>query len=224
MSALAADLAHKLNQPLSATTNCLAAARMLTAQGMIGERIADLLRMGKEQTQHSGEIIRRLRNLLPSTTLRCSPESLYHVVREAVDLVLFGASPYAVQLSYDLDPASDQMFANRIQVQQVLVNLLRNVVDALRGQPVDGSPIVVASRRVDGEGGEVSVRDTGPGLPDAIVQQFYVRFATTERGSGMGIGLSISRRIVEAHGRTLVAQNRPEGRRNSASPRRRSRG
>lgn len=211
MSELAADLAHELNQPLSATANFLAAARMLIERGDDPGRVADLLRMGEEQTLRSGEIIRRLRDFLAKREGEMRGESLLHVAREAVELVLFGTAQFDITLSYALDSSADMIFADRIQVQQVLVNLLRNAVDALRNQPVERRAISIASRPIEGAMIEISVSDSGPGLPAELKEQLYSRFATTKGGTAMGIGLSISRRIVEAHGGTLVAENRPEG-------------
>jgi two-component system sensor kinase FixL len=211
MSELAADLAHELNQPLSATANFLAAARMLIDQGGDTRRIAELLRMGEEQTLRSGEIIRRLRDFLAKRDVEKSFHSIESIVCEAVDLILFGTAQYDIRLTYDLDAEVDQVFVDRIQLQQVLVNLLRNAVDALLNQPREAREIIIASRMAPDGMAEISVSDSGPGLPDAVAEQLYSRFATTKTGSAMGIGLSISRRIVEAHGGTLIAENRPDG-------------
>lgn len=211
MSELAADLAHELNQPLSATANFLAAARTLIERGGEGAQVADLLRMGEEQTLRSGQIIRRLRDFLTKRDSELRLESLSVVVREAVELVLFGTTRYSIRLSYHLDPAADAIFADRVQVQQVLVNLLRNAIDALRDQAVSTREIIIASRAVEGDLIEISVSDSGPGLPAALSEKLYSRFATTKGGGAMGVGLSISRRIIEAHGGTLVAENRPGG-------------
>ena len=210
MSELAADLAHELNQPLSATANFLATARILIERGEDGGQVADLLRLGEEQTLRSGEIIRRLRDFLAKREGEMRVESLGVVVREAVELVLFGTAQFDIRLTYALDPAADKVFADRIQIQQVLVNLLRNAVDALRPQPVGTREIIIASRAVGDSLIEVSVSDSGPGLPAEIDKRLQSRFATTKDGPAMGIGLSISRRIVEAHGGTLVAENRPD--------------
>ena len=211
MSELAADLAHVLNQPLSATANFLAAARMLIDQGSDGPRVAELLRMGEEQTLRSGEIIRRLRDFLSKRDVEKGFQSIENMVREAVDLILFGTAQYDIRLTYDLDPEVDRVFADRIQLQQVLVNLLRNAVDVLRHQPRDAREIIIASRALPDGMVEIAVSDSGPGLPPALVEQLYSRFATTKTGSAMGIGLSISRRIIEAHGGTLTAESRPGG-------------
>lgn len=211
MSELAADLAHELNQPLSATANFLAAARMLTAQGETGERVGELLRMGEEQTLRSGEIIRRLRAFLVKGDVEMRCESVEETVREAANLVFFGAAQLDIGVTYALDPAADTLFGDRIQVQQVLVNLLRNAVQALGAEPIQPQrEIVIGSRRL-GDKVEISVCNNGPDLPDAVRKQLYSRFTTAKGGSAMGIGLSISRRIVEAHRGTLVAENREEG-------------
>jgi two-component system sensor kinase FixL len=212
MSELAADLAHELNQPLSATANFIAAARMLIEEGASGERVADLLHMAEEQTQRSGDIIRRLRDFLAKRDIEMRPESLEDVIKGAVALVFFGSGREELDLSYDLDPTCDTIFADRVQIQQVLVNLLRNAVEALRSVEV-GHPrrIEIKSRSSDGDMVMLAIRDTGPGIPDALSEQLYMRFSTTKSGAAMGIGLSISRRIVEAHGGVLTAQNQPEG-------------
>lgn len=211
MSELATDLAHELNQPLSATANFLASARMLIERGESGDRVLDLLRLGEEQTLRSGEIIRRLRDFLTKRDGDILAESLDHVVREAVDLVLFGAAQADTRLTYQLDPAADRIFVDRIQVQQVLVNLLRNAVDAMRDRAADSREIIIGSRPMEDDMVEISVADSGPGLPDELAEQLYSRFASTKGESSMGVGLSISRRIVEAHGGKLTAENRPEG-------------
>jgi two-component system sensor kinase FixL len=210
MSELAADLAHELNQPLSATANFLATARILITRGEDGGRVAELLKLGEEQTLRSGEIIRRLRDFLAKREGEMRTESLELVVREAVELVLFGTAQFDIKLSYALEPEADTIFADRIQIQQVLVNLLRNAVDALRGRVGGKREIVIGSRLMD-DMVEISVCDSGPGLPEALAERLYSRFATTKSGPAMGIGLSISRRIIEAHGGTLTAKNRPEG-------------
>lgn len=212
MSELAADLAHELNQPLSATANFIAAARMLIEQGGGGERVADLLQMAEAQTQRSGDIIRRLRDFLAKRDIEMRAESLEDVIKDAVALVFFGSGREEIELSYHLDPTCDTIFADRVQIQQVLVNLLRNAVEVLRAVEA-GHPrrIMIRSRSMPDDMVELAILDTGPGIPEALSEQLYARFSTTKSGTGMGIGLSISRRIVEAHGGVLTAENQPDG-------------
>lgn len=208
MSELAADLAHELNQPLSATANFLATARILAARGAEGPRVAELLRMGEEQTLRAGAIIRRLRNFLAKSEVEMRPEPVAETLREAVSLVFFGATQLDIAIAFKLDPAADTIFADRIQVQQVMVNLLRNAAQALRATRTRRRKITIETRRV-GDMVEIAVRDNGPGLPEALRDPLYPRFATA-KGAGMGIGLSISRRIVETHGGTLIGENNPK--------------
>lgn len=212
MSELAADLAHELNQPLSATANFLAAAAMLIERGEDIDRIAELLGMANDQTLRAGEIIRRLRAFMARGEVEIRPESVEQTVRDAVELVLVGTGQFHIRVDYDFDPAAEWMLADRIQVQQVLVNLLRNSVDALRNAQTASRQITLRSRKFVENMIEIEIADTGPGLPDSVLEQLFSRFTTTkgERG-GMGIGLSISKRIIEAHGGELTAGNRAEG-------------
>ncbi|WP_253190548.1 PAS domain S-box protein [Sphingomonas sp. LM7] len=212
MSELAADLAHELNQPLSATSNFLAAARMLIERGEGTDRILDLLRMGSEQTQRAGEIIRRMRAFMARGEVEMRTESVDRTVRDAVDLVLVGTGQFHIRVSYDLDPEAPFIFADRIQVQQVLVNLLRNSMEALRTSGTQDRHITISSHPLNDQMIEMAVSDSGPGIPVHVLDQLFTRFTSTKgNGGGMGIGLSISKRIIEAHGGTLSAVNRPEG-------------
>ncbi|RYD66535.1 MAG: PAS domain S-box protein, partial [Sphingomonadales bacterium] len=212
MSELASDLAHELNQPLNASTNFMAAARMLIERGADGERISELLAMASEQTLRAGEIIRRLRAFMARGDVDIGIESVEQTVREAVGLVLVGAGQFHIRIAYDFDPTADMVLADRIQIQQVVVNLLRNAVDALRNADVAVRQISISSRSIDGNMVAIEIADTGPGMPDDVLNKLFTRFTTTKgERDGMGIGLSISRRIIESHGGELSARNRREG-------------
>ncbi|ATY34511.1 PAS domain-containing sensor histidine kinase [Sphingomonas psychrotolerans] len=212
MSELAADLAHELNQPLSATSNFLAAARMLIERGEGTDRVVDLLRMGSEQTQRAGEIIRRMRAFMARGEVEMRTESVERTVRDAADLVLVGTGQFHIRVNYELDPEAPFIFADRIQVQQVLVNLLRNSMEALRTSGKQERIITISSHKLSEQMIEIAVSDSGPGIPPHVLEHLFSRFTTTKgNGGGMGIGLSISKRIIEAHGGTLSADNRPEG-------------
>jgi two-component system sensor kinase FixL len=212
MSELAADIAHELNQPLSATANFLAAARMLINNGEGGERVSEMLQHGADQTQRAGQIIRRLRDFTQGGDVEMRIESVERTIRDAVELVLVGTSQFHIRVEFALDAAAQQIYADRIQVQQVLVNLLRNANEALRTLPKGERQITIASRKVEDDMVEIEVSDTGPGIPDSILEQLFSRFTTTKSGGGgMGIGLSISKRIIESHGGALTAENRPGG-------------
>ncbi len=212
MSEMAADLAHELNQPLSATANFLAAARMLIERGEGGPRVTDLLRMGSEQTQRAGEIIRRLRAFVARGEVEMRVESVERTVRDAVELVLVGTGHFNLRVSFHLDPAARFILADRIQVQQVLVNLLRNAVQALKLVEPDDRQITITSEKLPDQMIAITVTDSGPGLPEHVLETLFSRFSTTKGGAGgMGIGLSISKRIIEGHGGMLSAENAPGG-------------
>jgi two-component system sensor kinase FixL len=212
MSEMAADLAHELNQPLSATGNFLAAARMLIERGEGGPRVTDLLRMGSEQTQRAGEIIRRLRAFVARGEVEMRVESVERTIRDAVELVLVGTGHFNLRVSFHLDPAARFILADRIQVQQVLVNLLRNAVQALKLVEPDDRQITITSEKLADQMIAITVTDSGPGLPAQVLETLFSRFSTTKGGTGgMGIGLSISKRIIEGHGGVLSAENAPGG-------------
>lgn len=212
MSELAANLAHELNQPLSAAANFLAAGQMLIERGEDVERVGELLGMANEQTLRAGEIIRRLRAFMARGEVELRPESVEQTVRDAAELGLVGTGPLHIRVDFKFDREVGRMLADRIQVQQVLVNLLRNSVDALRSTQSASRQIIVSARKVSENMVEIEIADTGPGMPESVLQQLFSRFSTTkgERG-GMGIGLSISKRIIKAHGGELKAENRLEG-------------
>lgn len=212
MSEMAADLAHELNQPLSATGNFLAAARMLIERGESGERVTDLLRMGSEQTQRAGEIIRRLRAFVARGEVEMRVESVERTIRDAVELVLVGTGHFNLRVNYQFDRAARFILADRIQVQQVLVNLLRNAVHALKMVAPDDRQITITSEKLPDQLIAITVTDSGPGIPPHVLESLFSRFSTTKGGSaGMGIGLSISKRIIEGHGGVLSAENDPAG-------------
>ena len=212
MSGLAADLAHELNQPLSAIANFLAAARTLIERGDELDRVSEMLRMSEEQTLRAGQIIRRMRDFTERRGVEMRSESVEETVRDAIDLVLIGTGQFHIRVNYDFNPDAKVMFADRIQIQQVIVNLVRNAVDALRGSPPNMREIRVVTRKSRGNMVEIEIADTGTGIAESVLEKLFSRFATTkDQGGGMGIGLSISRRIIEAHGGTLHAENRPEG-------------
>ncbi len=212
MSEMAADLAHELNQPLSATANFLAAARMLIERGEGGARVTDLLRMGSEQTQRAGEIIRRLRAFVARGEVEMRVESVERTIRDAVELVVVGTGHFNLRVTFHLDPTARFILADRIQVQQVLVNLLRNAIQALKLVEPDERQITITSEKLPDQMIAITVTDSGPGLPAQVLETLFSRFTSTKGGAGgMGIGLSISKRIIEGHGGMLSAENSPGG-------------
>jgi two-component system sensor kinase FixL len=138
-------------------------------------------------------------------------EPVEAAIRDAVALVVVGSGQFDIRLRYDLDPAAGDMLADRVQIQQVLVNLLRSAIEVLRQVPRDQREIVIATRLAHADEIEVSISDTGPGLPQDVIDRLYTAFVSTKGAGGIGLGLSICKRIVEAHGGELYAENRENG-------------
>lgn len=211
MGEAAADLAHELNQPLTAAANYLSAAAMLAKSTGAEGPGTDLVSNAREQVMHAGDIIRRLRSFTERNDTERSVEPLQPMIEDAARLVLVGSSRLAAQIEYDVIPPSLRVFVDRVQVQQVLVNLMRNAVEALRDSGQSDPRVWVTARLTEDAMVEIRCRDNGPGLPPETLAHLFQRFSANSASEGMGIGLSISKRIVELHGGVFSASNAPEG-------------
>jgi two-component system sensor kinase FixL len=199
MGEMASALAHELNQPLSAVNNYMSGARRLLERSPHPEpRIREALDKASEQALRAGEIIRRLRDFLSRGEGERQVLSLPKLVQDACALALVGAKEHGVRVRYSFDPRIDLVVADRVPIQQVVINLVRNALDALQDQRK--RELVVATGPADEPGlALVSVSDTGPGIDPNAAAKLFQPFVTT-KATGMGVGLSISRTIVEAHG------------------------
>jgi two-component system sensor kinase FixL len=210
MGEMASALAHELNQPLTAIANYLKGSRRLVAADD-GERavmVRDALDKAAEQALRAGQIIRRLREFVSRGETERRVESIAKLIEEASALALVGAKEHGIRVRTVLGPDADLILADRVQIQQVLINLMRNALDAMTGAP--RRDLTVSTRRLPDNLVEVSVADTGPGIAPEIGEQLFQPFVTT-KPQGMGVGLSISRTIVEAHGGTIRNEPNPEG-------------
>jgi two-component system sensor kinase FixL len=208
MGEMASSLAHELNQPLSANANYLnAAKRMLEQENRTDARPIEAIAKAAEQAVRAGEIIRRLREFLARGEGERRIESLSKLVREATTLALVGAKEFGVRMQYRLDPRAEDVLVDRVQIQQVILNLVRNAIDAMRDHK-GARDLTVATQLQHGAMVEVSVSDTGPGLASEVAARLFEPFVTT-KSQGMGVGLSICRSIVEAHGGRIWAEAKP---------------
>jgi two-component system sensor kinase FixL len=208
---MASTLAHEINQPLTAITNYLRGSRRLLER-MNGEQ-ASMLReaVGKaaDQALRAGDIIRRLREFVARGESERRVENLAKLIEDASTLALIGAKENGVEVSFRLDAAADLVLADRIQIQQVLVNLIRNALEVMV-ETSKRRELEIATVANGDETVEVSVADTGAGLAPEVAAQLFQPFVTTKR-KGMGLGLSICRTIVEAHGGRIWVDLRPGG-------------
>lgn len=206
---MAGVLAHELNQPLTAIGNYLSATEQILAREHdANARPIELLRKAAGQAIRAGQIVARVRAGVESGEVAFAEESLSGLAHDAVEAALAGLGDDGLSIRFDFDRAADGVRADRIQVQQVLLNLVRNAVEAMDGQP--RRELQITSRPADGGMVEVCVADTGPGIAPEVAGHLFQPFVSGKAG-GMGVGLSISRHIVEAHGGRLWAGAAPGG-------------
>jgi two-component system sensor kinase FixL len=212
MGEMASTLAHELNQPLSAIANYMKGSRRLL-EGGTDERSAmmrDAMDKAAEQAMRAGQIIRRLRDFVARGESERRVESVKKLVEEASALALVGAKDQGIRVRFVFDPAVDLVLADKVQIQQVLLNLMRNAIEAMEASAK--RELVVAATAAEDEEDTVTigVADTGPGIATEMASQLFQPFVTTKR-HGMGVGLSISRTIIDAHGGRIWADGNPGG-------------
>jgi signal transduction histidine kinase len=211
MGQMAATLAHELNQPLTAIASALRGAlRMLQVVlpagqdgAMVPPRALEAVDRAAAQSLRAGQIVRRLREFVARSDVETRVEDLRQLINEAGTLALLGTKGRGIAVSFRFASDLPPVLVDRIQIQQVLINLIRNAVEAMSDKSShDGTvcrTLVVAAAPTDPEMVEVSVADTGPGLATEITGRTFEAFVTT-KPSGMGIGLLVCRSIIEAHG------------------------
>lgn len=205
---MASTLAHELNQPLAAVVNYVQGAQRLLTDATDPKlvQLQAALQEATRQTLRAGDIIRHLREFVTRGDADMQPSDVKTLVEEASALALAGSSESGIRTYFELSE-TPLVLANRIQVQQVLLNLIRNAVEAMRESE---NKVLTVRTSVDGGFVAVDVIDTGPGIPPEIQARLYQPFVTGKPG-GMGIGLSIAKRIAEAHGGTISAWSTPTG-------------
>lgn len=211
MGGLAASIAHELNQPLGAIQNNAAAAQLLIQKDPPNlDEVAEILNDIKQDDKRASEVLVRIRNMLGKTATKVEAIDLNDAVGETMKLLAAEAVAKGVSMRTELEPGLPQVRADRVQVQQVILNLVLNAIEAMADPPAPKRQVLVRSRRADERQAEVLVSDSGPGIAPDMLPRIFDAFVTA-KPVGMGLGLSISRSIVEAHGGRLVAANPPEG-------------
>jgi two-component system, LuxR family, sensor kinase FixL len=209
MGEMAQALAHELNQPLSAIANYMRGSRRLL-EGRTDEEsalIRGALEKAADQSMRAGQIIRRLRDFVARGESDRRVESLSKLVEEASALALVGAKEHRVQVRFRFDPSADLVLADKVQIQQVVLNLIRNAIEAMESS--ERRDLTVSSEP-HGDFVVVRVADSGSGISEEVAAHLFQPFITS-KAQGMGVGLSISRTIVEAHGGQITAEANPGG-------------
>jgi len=207
---MTASLAHQLNQPLAAImTNAQAGTRILASERPDVDEIRAILIDIVKDDRRASDVIERLRELLRKGQLDITRVNVTSAIRDVVDLINSEAITRNIAVSMEFEQEPVFVRADRVQLQQVILNLLHNAMEAMADAEHAGGRIVISSRKTEDRQIVVSVHDSGPGLrpgsEDAIFEAFY-----TTKSSGMGMGLSIARSILEAHGGAITAANHPE--------------
>ena len=204
MGEMAQALAHELNQPLSAIANYMKGSRRLleARSDADSEIIREAMDKAAEQSLRAGQIIRRLRDFVARGESERRMESLSKLIEEASALALVGAKEEGVRVRFNFDPSVDLVLADKVQIQQVVLNLMRNAMEAM--EQSDRRELTVSSKR-QGDMAIIAVADTGSGIPADILSNLFQPFVTS-KAQGMGVGLSISRTIIEAHGGHISAE------------------
>jgi two-component system sensor kinase FixL len=207
---MASTLAHELNQPLSAIANYVQGCRRMLEK--LDDEYASRMRGALEETARqalrAGDIIRHLREFVTRGDTERLPEDIKKLVEEAGALALVGSRERGIKSVFAFGPEDNLVIADRVQIQQVLINLMRNAMEAMRDSKV--KELTVTTSPADDGRLKVEVADTGPGIADDIAPQLFQPFVTS-KANGMGVGLSISRRIIESHGGELVVRRNEAG-------------
>ena len=207
MGEMTASFAHELNQPLTAIANNASAARRFLERGNIDPALLQqLLQDMVADSQRAGEVIRGIRSLVRKETSVRALLDLNAVITDTVRLVSSDLLSRESVVTTELDPQLPQVDATLVQIQQVLLNLIMNALDAMEGLPPVERRITIRTRSDKGDVAEISVRDFGMGLPKDQPDKVFDHFFSTKQ-KGMGMGLAIVRSIIEAHGGTIVGEN-----------------
>lgn len=209
MGQMASALAHELNQPLTALINWTQAAkRIAEAHGAVPAKALEFMEKAVAQANRAGQIIRRLRSFIEKGETEKQIENVNKVIEEATALAMVGAKESGVRVTFSAALDLPPVLIDKVQVQQVVINLVRNAFEAMKS--VERRELTIGTRLAEADMVEIWIRDTGPGLPAEVAAQLFQPFVTT-KASGMGLGLSISRSIIDNQGGRLKASPNPDG-------------
>ncbi|MEA3278087.1 MAG: PhnD/SsuA/transferrin family substrate-binding protein [Pseudomonadota bacterium] len=204
---MASGIAHELNQPLTAiNTNARACIRMLESGRSTQEYCSDVMEKIAAQAERAGEVIRHIRHFVRKEEPELRPARLSGMLDTVIGLLRPDAQRASVTLELDLSEDAEWVLAQEIQIEQVILNLARNAIEAMADTPSGQRRLSLRSRRLDSGQVQIQVSDTGPGLSEEVAERIFEPFVTTKI-QGLGLGLSISNGIVETHGGQLSVES-----------------
>ena len=208
---MSASIAHELNQPLGAIYNNAGAAEILIKADppKLGE-VAEILGDIKRDDQRASDIIARIRKFLRKSEFELRETDLNEAIDESMKTVAGEALDKDILVKTEFEPGLPKVSADRVQLQQVIVNLALNAIEAMQSTPTERRVLTIRSRRADDKFAEISVTDSGGGIAPELRPRIFEPFVTS-KATGMGLGLAISRTIIEAHGGHIRAENAPGG-------------
>ena len=212
MGEMASGMAHELNQPLTALISYCGTAKQLAQQApSLPEGFIDILDRAAEQAQRAGKVIRHLRDFVSKGKHDKTCVVLHELVQGVIDLIGWELQKTDIQIIFQQGSYAGEIFVDRIQIEQLLINLIKNSVEAIMEAGIEAGRVEIASEFTEENSVLISVADNGPGISAGIAGILFDPYQTSKE-SGMGMGLSISRSIVEAHnGKLWVDKNRPGG-------------
>jgi C4-dicarboxylate-specific signal transduction histidine kinase len=209
MGEMSSGLAHEINQPLSAiSTYCQAGLRFIDASAEKPEKLVHALEQASLQAQRAGKIVHRIRQFGSKGKARRTPMDINNVIRDAISFIEPELEKQGIYRHLELTSNLPVITADNIQIEQVVINLLRNAIEAIVSADTGTTLLTISSRRTD-DHIEVAVHDNGPGIDEAVINTIFDAFYSTKT-DGMGLGLAISRSIIEAHGGQLRVES-PSG-------------
>ncbi|MFN3986281.1 MAG: PAS domain S-box protein [Rhodocyclaceae bacterium] len=211
MGEMASTLAHELNQPLSAIANyCMGCVTRIQSGKFKGEDLLAAMQKASFQAERAGKIIRRVREFVKKSEPRRSAVDIADILEDAIGFVDIDARRISGQISLEVQPGLPPVFADRIMIEQVVINLVKNGLDSMASLPREERTLVVRARLVGERSVEIAVIDRGHGIGEEERKQLFSPFYTT-KSEGMGLGLNICRSIVEFHDSSLLVDANPEG-------------
>jgi len=197
MGQMSSAIAHELNQPLTASANYISAAKRFLQRPDGAAQAQDAMEQAGKQILRAGTTIRNLRDFIEKREGHRAPENLSKIIEQGIALAFAGMAHVNVKVRLQLEASLPTVFVDRIQIQQVLVNLVRNAIEAMQGSDI--RELTITTGRSGDQYVSVTVRDSGPGLPEEVRKKLFQPFVTTKE-SGMGVGLMICQSIIQFHG------------------------